>query len=404
MSPLAGTIVSRTSTPYERLNGGEGFIDEDREIHDKLFNPDAYPHIYRDDRWEFEEGSHIIPTNHIIHDEKEVVFNGQTLYQPTRHTKNKGFDRIKTSIEEQGYQLSLPLPIVRKIRRKGLPDSYALVEGRNRKTIIRRSPNMLVHIVSMKNEDDAFVLGMKCNADANAKGESTIQDYISGIVSQLNSGTIDIGVPLEEYIKLTGEKIKNAKNARTLSTWTTNAHHRVGDFLHDISNGTLRKHDFKNIINKVFEQISIDQAVIDHIQGAGAKDRLKELGYVDHGHTKYFTFSGDESKEVYLLKMVLNWLNKDPKNSAQIVHYGGSPDRDRPVESWLSSTRDSANRMEKLFQDIGRVYYGGAEFIASRLYSIGALPQLKCIEHKVPMNKLITIEELNKLFPPKQSD
>ena len=136
MSPLAGTIVSRTSAPYERLNGGEGFIDEDREIHDKLFNPDAYPHIYRDDRWEFEEGSHIIPTNHIIHDEKEVVFNGQTLYQPTRHTKNKGFDRIKTSIEEQGYQLSLPLPIVRRIRRKGLPDSYALVEGRNRKTII----------------------------------------------------------------------------------------------------------------------------------------------------------------------------------------------------------------------------------------------------------------------------
>ena len=90
MSPLAGTIVSRTSAPYERLNGGEGFIDEDREIHDKLFNPDAYPHIYRDDRWEFEEGSHIIPTNHIIHDEKEVVFNGQTLYQPTSHTKNKG--------------------------------------------------------------------------------------------------------------------------------------------------------------------------------------------------------------------------------------------------------------------------------------------------------------------------
>lgn len=404
LSHKVNSAVPYTSAPFDRLNGGEGFNDEDREIHDKLFSPDAYPHIYRDDRWEFEEGSHIIPTNQIIHDESEVVVNNQTLYQPTRHTKNKGFDRIKTSIEEQGYLLSLPLPIVRRIRRKGLPDCYALVEGRNRKTIIKRSPNMLVHIVSMKNDNDAFVLGMKCNADANAKGESTIQDYISGIISQLKSGTVDIGTPLEEYIKLTGEKIKNAKNARMLTTLTTTAHHRVADFLHDISNGTLRKHDFKNIINKVFDQVSINPAIIDHIQGAGSKDRLKELGYVDHGHTKYFTFSGDESKEVYLLKMVLNWLHKDPKNSAQIVHYAGSPDRDRPVESWLSSTRDSANRMEKLFQDIGRVYYGGAEFIASRLYSIGALPQLKCIEHKVPMDKLVTIEELNKLFPPKETD
>ena len=403
LSPKVNSAVPYTSVPFDRLME-KGFNEEDAKIHDKLFNPAAYPHIYNDERWEFEEGATVIPMDQIIHDEKEVTVNGQTLYQPVRSTSNKGYDRIKASIEEQGWQLPLPLPIVRRIVRQGMPDLFSLSEGRNRKGIIRNSPNMLVHVVTIKKDSDAFVLGMKCNADANAKGESTIQDYISGIVHQVRSDSLDIGVPLEEYLKLTGEKIKNAKNARMLTTLTTTAHHRVADFLHDISNGTLRKHDFKNIINKVFDQVSINPAIIDHIQGAGAKDRLKELGYVDHGHTKYFTFSGDESKEVYLLKMVLNWLHKDPKNSAQIVHYAGSPDRDRPVESWLSSTRDSANRMEKLFQDIGRVYYGGAEFIASRLYSIGALPQLKCIEHKVPMDKLVTIEELNKLFPLKESD
>ena len=399
MSPITKPAVPYTFVPFERLKN-EGFTEEDKEIHNKLFNSAAYPHIYADERWEFEEGATIIPMDQIIHDEKEVNVNGQTLYQPTRHTKNKGYDRLKCSIEEQGYQLSLPLPIVCRISRNGMPDLYSLSEGRNRRGIIRNSPNMLVHVVTMHNENDAFVLGMKCNADANAKGESTKDDYIFGIVSQLRSGNLNIGVPLEEYIKLTGETV-TAKTSKRLTNLTKTANQRVGDFLTDVSNGTLRKQDFKSIVNSVFEQISVDPAIIDHIGGKGAKDRLAQLGYVDHGYTKHFVFSGDESKEVYILKMAMDWLNKDPKNSAHVAHYAGSPDRDDPIGSWLSSTRDSANRLENLFKEVGSVYYGGAEFAASRLYSIGALPQLKCIEHKVPMDKLVSIEELNKLFPTK---
>jgi len=402
LSPKINSAVPYTFVPFDRLMY-EGFNKEDAKIHDKLFNPAAYPHIYDDERWEFEEGATIIPMDQIIHDEKEVTVNGQTLYQPVRSTSNKGYDRIKASIEEQGWQLPLPLPIVRRIVRQGMPDLFSLSEGRNRKGIIRNSPNMLVHVVTIKKDSDAFVLGMKCNADANAKGESTIQDYISGIVHQLRSGSLDIGVPLEEYLKATSEKV-TSKTTHRLTKLTKIANQKVGDFLTDVSNGTLRKRDFNGIMHRVFDQISVNPAIIDHIGGKGAKERLTQLGYVDHGHVKHFTFSGDEKKEVYVLKMAMDWLSKDPKNSAHVAHYAGSPDRNDPIESWLKSTRDSANRLESLFKDVGSVYYGGAEFAASRLYSIGALPQLKCLEHKVPMDKLITIEELNKLFPSKQSD
>ena len=373
-----------------------GFNTQHLLIHDKSFNKEANPEIYQDSRWVLRKSA-IVDIDQVVSSPDDIVSGGYTTFQPVRATNNKAYNAIGDSIEERGWHLGYRPPIVHIEYDDDGTEIYVSDDGRTRISHAKKLgfKNIIVHIFEIIDVKNAFILGMKCNSSDVAKGDATEGDYVQGTLTQIQNGNLDLGVSLKRYISAKGEQINSLRNK---------IYTKLFDYVKDLSNHTLNKPKTIKICNRIINGLTTEPTILQFPQGKGVIERYRDvLGLHDEPNMKYVSFSGDNAKEIYILTMELEWLAENPNNQIKVLFYSGSIDNENPLESWLQSTRDSACRLAAKKELIERVHLSNGSFNNLRCVSYGVIPQLKSLEHKFPLDKVIHLTDLEKEYPSIQS-
>lgn len=333
------------------VNNVKEFTQDNVNTLDALRSKVAHPRIYGS---KTPKGIKYLTTELVCHtsiDSDNVGFN-----QGARVTANDAIDSIREDIISNGYSLTeLPICVMK------LDNRYIILEGRTRYHILRALgvKNIIADVFEQTTSANALRFAVAQNAQKKPFGKASFHDVNKAILELIKMGEIDVNAP--NFTDLVSQEILRI---------TTK----------------LEPQQINRIIHNANDVIHAERTVFSFPGGTGAPEWLKDNGYTDNREIMYWPVS------TYDIKAILSgcrqaMLNPDVKEIRLVVH-GSVLDAKDPAKAWLKGCKEFKSTFNNMLKNISNTYFGGMNIRWDRVRLYGAIPQVKALEDKYPMDEL----------------
>ena len=391
-----------------------GFSPNDLAVHRKLvvkvdnhppgqqFSQEPWRYLNEDFNWiglrPDEDGDAIISLDDIRVTGDEKVSDksgGNIIYQTARSGGNPSHKEISDSIKSAGYDLK-SIPIALNVCKDKDGTYYELLDGRTRFQILKKMgvQNCIADLFEIKPNDQALLFGSQANNAELASGQATKEDIVNIVKNliHMKSALVPLPFPINSIgkVKDTAKMVARQQAVdRILSASIDN-----------LGMGNIKPADVKWIINKIIDSNSNDPLVVSFPAKKGIDLYLKSKFKIDINNDPYFNYlvtsQGSQDKIGYVVQAAVRMLVEDPSKPVGIILYHTNPGHKDSEGEWLKSTQKTVGYINQLFEDTGKVLFGGQKFDKSKVQVVGAVPQIRSLSEEFPMDKLITVGDFNK--------
>lgn len=324
------------------------------QTHLTLINRAAYPKYY---------GSKTLPEvkylDTIIVNIDDVDDNNAYFDQPARVSINPEYASIRDDIMINGFSLAeLPIMVMKT------PDGkWVILEGRTRYHILRSLgvKSIIVDEFRYMSPTAALRFAVSANAQKKPFGAASFEDIKKAILTFVNYGAIDKTLNTEQF------------------------HLAVLDEINQITN-KLNPTQVNQIVHYAKSIVDGQQSVRSFPNGAGTKEWLIENGYKDTREVMYLAV-GTYTEKLHKI-MLRNKAKTADDVEIRIVVHCGVPCSKNPEQDWMKC-KNFAKTFQEYEEAISALRFGGAPIQDSRIKIYGCIPQIKSLEKKYPMNKLV---------------
>ena len=300
--------------------------------------------------------------------------------QSVRAIVNPELSSIRDDIENNGFSLCELPPMVMKEKN----GTYKLLEGRARYHHLAGfgMKNMIVDVFNHEEEATAIKFALFMNNQGKPFGKTAILDIKKAIKRLIEIGDIPkLGDSVLEIQEMTDCIISCLKDMSCKITAS-----QEGDIVHDA---------IKNLTGV--------QQVISFPNGKGSptpREWLDMYGYKDTREIVYLPISNMVERSLTTLKT--GRTNIPDETEIRAVVYVGVPSASNPEGDWLKTAKDFKKNWKQIVswvlenfkyvnpdtkdEDPGRI-------VEKTIKIYGAIPQIKSLDHKYPMDKLYVFDK-----------
>ena len=369
--PLDG-IVAMTSAEKEvvlNLNPDDvtKFTDANLATYDRLRVKEAYPRIFgtQSPSWLEYIGPELVNVSDIDVDNK-------LFEQTVRANINPKGPELRDDIRYNGFNLAeLGIFLVRLKNGK-----YLTMEGRSRGKLLREDfdmTNVIADVFYVEDMADIVRFALFMNSSKKPFGEASYEDIRKVIMWLIENGAI-------------------AKQPDT-SAGRTALVDAITYELDFISGGKLKPAQYDLIIHAAIDKALGYKSVISFPKGKGVEDYLDEL----LGQERIAKDLADGIKYVpvaifdeKMYPRMITETAKAPKSIKEIrfVMYMGVPSASDPENSWLKDGAGFKKRFDTFEEQIAEIRFNGVRVDTTRIKIWGAIPQVRSLDKKYPMNRV----------------
>lgn len=331
------------------------FTNKHLETSKRLICKDAHPKIY---------GSlapkGIVFLNEELVDVSNIDSDNEFFSQGARVNVNPAYFSIRSDVEQNGYSLA-QLPIMLMKLKSG---KYVVLEGRTRFNILINMgcTNIIAHVFDETTPANALRFATMMNSENKPYGEATVMDIEKTILRLVEYGEISNEQSMESFVDQVLYEI-NIISTKLNATQVSTICHKA----REIKEGV--------------------QQIISFPEGRGAKEWLDKHGYTDNREVVYFPIASYIDKTFSRIIKAEEYYGPDVKEIRLIVHTG-TPDGRNPENHWIKKGVDFKKRFDMFERQISKYRFGNAKPTEGRTVLYGAIPQVKSLSKKYPMNSL----------------
>lgn len=385
-----------------------GFSPNDLEVHRKLVvKVDNHPpgHQFSQEPWRYLNVDFNYQTDDIISIDDIRVTGGEQvsdksggnlIYQKARSGGNPSHKQINDSIKDGlGYDLK-SIPIALNVCKDKDGIYYELLDGRTRWQILKNMgvTNVIADIFQIEPKDQALLFGSQANNAELASGQATKEDIVN-IVKNLIHMKSDL-VPLPFPINSIGKVKDKAKMVARQQI----VERILSDSIDKLGMGNITPANAKWVINKLIDSNTSDPLVVSFPAKSGIGLYLKSKFNIDINNDPYFNYlvtsQGSQDKIGYVVQSAVKKLKEDPSRPVGIILYHPNPGHKNSEVEWLKATQKTIGDIKQLFEDTGKLLFGGQKLDFSKVQIIGAVPQIRSLSEEFPMDKLVLVDAFNK--------
>lgn len=329
------------------------FTQENVITLDTLRSKLAYPRIYGA---KAPKGIKHLTTQLI--DVADVDAQNEYFDQLARVGVNPEMGSISDDIRVNGYSLTeLPIAVMKVAGGK-----YIILEGRTRFSILSGfgMKNIIADVFDETTPANALRFAVAQNAQKKPYGAASFRDVHKAVLELIKMGEIDhtasnfTDLVLEEIGRLTTKLAPSEVN-------------RIVHDANDIAHGERR--------------------VISFPQGQGVEKWLEENDYTNNRELIYHPVSTFEAKVMMAAIRKAKATHKDVREIRLVVH-GGTLDAKDPAGDWIKRCKGFKKTFNDTLKDISKEFFGDMPIRMDRVKLYGAIPQVKALEDKYPMDEL----------------
>lgn len=318
-----------------------------------LRNIRAYPRIYGD---KAPRGIKYVSTEIISTD---LIDPNNDLYsQLARVTMNPRYVEIEGDIKANGYSLTeIPIAVFR------LPNGrYVIGEGRTRYDILLGylMENVIVDVFDAETPAAALRFAVAQNAQKKPYGAASSKDIRKAVLELIKYGEIDQAAP--NFKDLVVQEIMGMTTKITPS-------------------------ELNQIVHDAEEYVHGETQVISFPNGRGTDKWLQRYRYFNTADREFMAIGTFTEKNLLSCIRKLSNLPSSVKVVDLVVH-GGTLDSKDPEGDWLKKCKDFDKEFYSKLENISKVFFGGAKMNFDRIRLYGAIPMVKALEEKYPMDEL----------------
>lgn len=290
--------------------------------------------------------------------------DNQWFSQLARVGVNPKIGDIQEDIIRNGWNLAeLPIHVMML---EGEPGKFIILEGRTRYGILRSLgiKNVIADVFYPTSRANALRFAIGCNAQKKPYGEASVKDIRKAILELVAMPKEEGGIDAEadDFADIVREEIE------TITT-------------------KLKPNQINQLVFDAIEKRDGESPVISFPEGRGAKEWLEAHGYYDT-QDRIFVPVG-----TFKEKVILSAVRKErdiPSSVREICYvvHGGTLDSKNPERSWILDCRNFNREFESLLNEISENFFDGAGINTKRVKIYGAIPMVKSLKDKYPMNKL----------------
>jgi len=350
------------------------FTDANLETYKRLRVKEAYPRIFGSQKpsWLKYLETQLVNTS-------DIELDNKMFEQVARANVNPKISDLRDDIRLNGLNLAeLGIFLVRLKNGKYLP-----MEGRTRIKLDQEfgMTNVIAEIFDETNLANIVRFAIFMNSTKKPFGEASYEDIKKGIMFLIEDGAID--------------KQPNTVQGRTTLT------DDISEELDYMSSGKLKPAQYDTIIFDAIEKATGVKSVISFPNGVGAQDHLEELLGVEKvaedlvNGIKYVAVAAFDEK---IYKRMITETAKASKTIKEIrfVMQIGVPKASDPEGSWLKDGAGFKKRFDTFEEQIAEIRFNvatnsgkvGVQVDTSRIKIWGAIPQVRSLDKKYPMNRV----------------
>jgi len=329
------------------------FTQENLETLDALRSKAAYPRIYGS---KAPKGINYLDTLLISVD--DVDSDNEGFSQSARVGANPELGSIREDIMANGFSLTeLPICLFK------LPSGkYVIGEGRTRFYILvgLGMKNIIADVFDHTTPANRLRFAVAQNAQKKPFGEASFPDVNKAILELISMGEIDqtatnfAELVLEEINKLTTK---------------------------------LSPSEINRIVHAANDTVHGERRVFSYPKGEGVDKWLRDNGYTNNREVVYHPVSTFEAK--VMMAAIRKAKSENPAvREIRLVVHGGVLDAKDPAADWIKRCKGFKNTFNSTLRDISKEFFGNAPIRTDRVKLYGAIPQVKALEDKYPMDSL----------------
>ena len=352
--PLFQDLTTEEQKLFVNVNTESAFTQSNCDTYIRLRNIEAYPRVFGSLAVEGFRNKHI--GAYLINIDK--IEDGNKYYeQLARFSVNPEESSIEEDITTNQFSLAeLGIMVMRHPKKKGW---YIILEGRTRFRILRKlgMTNIIAELFDTGSDADMLRFATAMNAQKKPFGKASWTDIQKTILQLIDMGAIK------------GPNFTDAISYE-LGIITTR----------------LPPMQVKLIIYAGIKRGTGITPVISFPGGTGAEAWLIENGYIDTRELMYVPVSAFIEK---VHARMLTMIGKYPHKEIRFVLHCGVPDAKDPEGYWKKSVRNFGKKFKEYERNLSNARFGGAEVVEGNYKIYGGIPQIRSLETKHPMDKLV---------------
>ena len=343
------------------------FTRENLKTYDLLRVREAYPRIFGS-----QSQSWLIHTGASLIDVSDIDLDNVTYEQVARANVNPKWIDVKNDIIKNGFNLAeLGIMVMRLENRK-----YIVMEGRSRLKILQEMgmTNIIAEVFRETTLANMVRFALFMNSTKKPYGEASVYDISKGIMYLIENNVI--------------KKQPNTVQGRSILTDAISAE------LDYMSGGKLTPNEYDLIIHNAIDKATGVKNVISFPRGEGSQVYLEEeligaeqLEEDRKMGIKYVAVASFDEK--MYLRMIHELGKAGPKvKQIRFVMQIGVPKASDPEGTWIKNAAGFKTRFDVFEDEISDMRFHGTRVDESRVIIYGAIPQVRSLSHKYPMDKI----------------
>ena len=342
------------------------FTRENLETYDLLRVREAYPRIFGSQSPDW-----LIHTGAFLIDISDIDLDNVAFEQVARVNVNPKWQVLKEDIIKNGFNLAeLGIMVMRLENGK-----FIVMEGRSRLKILQEMgmANIVAEVFRVTTIANLVRFALYMNSTKKPYGEASIYDITKGIMYLIENNVI-------------------AKRPNTVAGRTALAT-AISAELDYMSGGKLTPNENDLIIHKAIDKATGVKNVISFPKGEGSQEYLEKLigpeqlkEDLDNGII--YVVRANFTEKIY--SGMIKELEKSDPNVKQIrfVIQTGVPKATNPEKDWIKNGAGFKEQFDIFEKKISKIRFHNVEVNESRVCIYGAIPQVRSLEHKYPMDRL----------------
>tara|TARA_B100000287_G_C20655082_1_gene788294 strand:+ start:560 stop:1684 length:1125 start_codon:yes stop_codon:yes gene_type:complete len=343
------------------------FTEENRKTYDSIRSKAAFPKIF---------GSHapnwLRSIGALLINVKDIITDNKYYEQIARENVNPKEPNIREDTTLNGFCLAELGIIVAKSPIKG---KWIIVEGRTRFKILVElgMTNIIAEAFEEMSVSNMMRFAGFMNSSKKPYGEASIGDMKKIMLALIQSGEI--------------APQPNTVIGRTALTDT------IRYELEFIGASKLKPSEVDLLVYEGIEKATGVKSVISFPNGKGAQEKLEELLGKERitqdlaRGIKYVVAAAFDEKMYGRFITEVNKADRTIKEIRMVMHIG-VPKSNDPEGSWIKDGAGFKKRFNIFENNISDIRFNGVRIDDSKIKIYGAIPQVRSLDSKYPMNKI----------------
>lgn len=368
--PLDGIVAMTDAEKEVTLNLNSDtitkFTVDNFNTYNRLRVMEAFPRIFGSQAPNWLKYSHSGLVNI-----SDIDMDNKQFEQAARVNVNPKMPEMRLDFKFNGFSLAELGIMLAKVGN----GKYIVLEGRTRlKLLIEMGmTNIIAEIFEKTSLTNMVKFAIFMNSSKKAYGEASYYDIHKGIMFLIENDDI--------------KKQPNTVEGRTILR---------GQIVYELdymSGGKLKPNEYDTIVHDAIDKSTGVKNVISFPKGDGAQEYLEKLIGDEklkedlRNGIKYFAVAAFDDK---IYPQMLNKLAKVDKTITQIrfVIQIGVPNSRDPEGAWLKDGAGFKDRFDIFERRLSDVRFNGTRIDNSRIKIYGAIPQVRSLQKKYPMEKI----------------